>query len=314
MFFVFLCFFLLTNRIKCHDLLALKINNVEKQLESVTKKIQVLEKENYKLRIKLDSYSEYCKLLPDDVCGPCKCKDDDRLINRYYCDCQNLQAKRDCREFYQFGVKVNGIYKAHQNILKIIQVYCDQATDGGGWAVIQRRVDGSVDFFRDWKNYKKGFGPLQNEFWLGLDNIFTISLQGVYPRSNELRIDMKNLKGVYQHVKYKEFEIANENRQYLLHVGKYSGTATDELKINNGQRFTTFDNDNDVHSTANCGDAYKSGWWFKNCFTGNLNGIYHSGGKVTVAASGMHWGAKTPFSDYYENSLLFTEMKVRRNL
>lgn len=209
---------------------------------------------------------------------------------------------------------MNGIYKVHQNILKIIQVYCDQATDGGGWTVIQRRVDGSVDFFRDCKNYKKGFRPLQNEFWLGLDNIFTISSQGVYPRSNELRIDMKNLKGVYQHVKYKEFEIANENRQYLLHVGKYSGTATDELKINNGQRFTTFDNDNDVHSTANCGDAYKSGWWFKNCFTGNLNGIYHSGGKVTVTASGIHWGAKTPFSDYYENSLLFTEMKVRRNL
>ena len=300
MFFVFLCFFLLSNRIKCHDLLALKINNVEKQLESVTKKIQVLEKENYELRIKL--------------CGPCKCKDDDRLINRYYCDCQNLQAKRDCREFYQFGVKVNGIYKVHQNILKIIQVYCDQAIDDGGWTIIKRRVDGSVGIFRDWKNYEKGFGPLQNEFWLGLDNIFTISLQGVYPRSNELRIDMKNLKGVYQHVKYKEFEIANENRQYLLHVGKYSGTATDELKINNGQRFTTFDNDNDVHSTANCGDAYKSDWWFKNCFTGNLNGIYHSGGKVTVAASGIPCGTKTPFSDYHENSLFFTEMKVRRNL
>ena len=140
-------------------------------------------------------YSEYCKLLPDDVCSPCKCKDDDCLTNRYYCDCQSLQAKRDCREFYQFGIKVNGIYKVHQNILKIIQVYCDQATDDGAWTVIKRRVDGSVGFFRDWKNYKKGFGPL--EFWLGLDNIFTILSQGVYPRSNELRIDMKNIKGVY---------------------------------------------------------------------------------------------------------------------
>ena len=58
----------------------------------------------------------------------------------------------------------------------------------------------------------------------------------------------------------------------------------------------------------------KSGWWFKNCFTGNLNGIYQSGGTVTVAASGIPCRTKTPFSDYYENSLLFTEMKVRRNL
>ena len=50
MFFVFLCFFLLTNTIKCHDLLALKINNVEKQLESVTKKNSSTGKR--KLRIK----------------------------------------------------------------------------------------------------------------------------------------------------------------------------------------------------------------------------------------------------------------------
>ena len=209
------------------------------------------------LKISQNSQENTCARVSreSDVCGPCKCNDNDRLLNRYYCDCQNLPAKRDCREFYQFGIKVNGVYKVHQNILKIIQVYCDQATDGVGWTVIQRRVDGSVDFFRDWKNYKKGFGPLQNEFWLGLDNIFTISLQGVYPRGNELRIDMKNLNRIYKHAKCKGFEIANENRQYLLH----SGTATDELKTNNGQRFTTFDNDNDVHSTVNCGDAYKSG-------------------------------------------------------
>ena len=45
-----------------------------------------------------------------------------------------------------------------------MQVYCDQKTDGRGWTVIQRRVDGSVNFFRDWVNYKNGFGQLQNEF------------------------------------------------------------------------------------------------------------------------------------------------------
>ena len=33
--------------------------------------------------------------------------------------------------------------------------------------VIQRRTDGSVDFFRPWNDYRDGFGDLNNEFWLG---------------------------------------------------------------------------------------------------------------------------------------------------
>jgi len=37
--------------------------------------------------------------------------------------------------------------------------------------VIQMRIDGSDDFYRDWSTYKEGFGVIQEdpltEFWLG---------------------------------------------------------------------------------------------------------------------------------------------------
>jgi hypothetical protein len=41
-----------------------------------------------------------------------------------------------------------------ENANKLMQVWCDQRHDPGGWTVIQRRLDGSVNFFRNWETYK----------------------------------------------------------------------------------------------------------------------------------------------------------------
>ena len=62
-------------------------------------------------------------------------------------------------------------------------------TDGGGWTVFQRRIDGSVDFYRNWIDYEEGFGDLVGEFWLGLTKIYRLTKAG----NKRLRIDLGDL-------------------------------------------------------------------------------------------------------------------------
>ena len=59
-------------------------------------------------------------------------------------------------------------------------------SNGGGWTVIQRRKSGLTSFNRDWKQYKKGFGTIRGDFWLGNDNIFRLTRQ-----PSVLRIEME---------------------------------------------------------------------------------------------------------------------------
>ena len=277
--------------------------------------IQKISKEYNELKMRMESFNPFCQTVASNTCGPCNCRDGNHLKEKYYCDCQNLTPKRDCFEFYQYGMRVNGIYKIHQNNLRIIQVYCNQNTsDGGGWTVIQRRRDGSVNFYRTWEDYRVGFGQLQNDFWLGNDHIFTLTLQGLFPKGNELRIDMVNGQGVHQYAMYKKFQVGNQDTRYIMHVSQHSGTATNinSFEFQNGMKFSTFDFDNDLYS-GNCGRIYKSGWWFKNCFTANLNGVYRAGGEVTSKGSGIHWSLASSFNSHGD-SLLYTEMKIRRRV
>ena len=108
---------------------------------------------------------------------------------------------KNCAEVYKSGDKISGVYKINPDGLGEFEVFCDQKTAGGGWTVFQKRRDGSVDFFRAWDDYKRGFGNLNGEFWLGLDKIHRQTVSGGY----KLRIDLEDIHGKTAFAEYSSF-------------------------------------------------------------------------------------------------------------
>ena len=130
-------------------------------------------------------------------------------------------------------------------------------TDGVGWTVIQRRKDGSVDFYRDWAEYKNGFGSLTGEFWLGNDKIYRLTASG----NKVLRVDPEDWSENRAYARYGTYGVGDDNSKYRMNVGSYSGTAGDSLAYHNGSYFTTKDKDN-VWDDGNCTQTWHGAWWY----------------------------------------------------
>ena len=188
----------------------------------------------------------------------------------------------------KIGITVNGVYTIDPDGGGSMLVYCDMLNNGGGWTVIQRRVDGSVDFYLKWSNYEDGFGKLSGNFWLGNKNIHRLTTSG----NTVLRVDLDDGRGKTPYAQFGKFNVAGEVQKYKLSVGSYSGTARDALSEHKGMPFTTWDNDNSKGGT--CGSGRKGGWWFKECGPSNLNGPYFSTGKSKAYIRWAKWKNDKP--------------------
>ena len=187
-------------------------------------------------------------------------------------------------------------------------------TDGGGWIVMQRRFDGSVSFYRDWNNYKDGFGDVYGEHWIG--NEFVHQYTNAF--STEMIAEATAFNGERVSAKMLNLKLSDEASKYVLEYDicvPLAGTKDGCSKWNHSspsspasQNFTTFDSDNDRSAEKNCAVKYYGGWWYKACFGVNLNGNYSNVPALPKISSGIHWaGFRT-----HMTSLKETKMFIRR--
>ena len=218
---------------------------------------------------------------------------------------------RDCNDVAAYNPNaVSAIYMLkpllYQVSLKGVNsfaAYCDMQTNGGNWTVIHRREGPLVGFFRDWEDYKNGFGYLDSDHWLGLEKLHQLTVKNKY----ELRIDLEDFQGNQAYAQYDSFRIGDESTQYTLKLGRYFGTAEDSLSYHNDNQFSTKDRDNDRHK-GSCAKEYRGAWWYGNCHYSNLNGMYVQNLQNRATDIGVTWYAWKQ----RHVSLKRAEMKIRR--
>ncbi|PIK41877.1 hypothetical protein BSL78_21274 [Apostichopus japonicus] len=201
---------------------------------------------------------------------------------------------RDCKEIVSScaGPQISGdvFLIKPEGYKEPFEVYCNNEIDGGGWTVIQRRLEGTIDFNRNWQSYKDGFGFLNSEFWIGNEKLAYLTNQDKY----ELRIDITSSTGTQIYIQYDNFRITEEKGGIQLH------------EKSQGYEIFHPDQDNDGVG-SHCAQAARGGWWFDQCNVDiYLNGIYDQS-----ATTRQEISIRNRKSKRRDGKLRFTEMKIR---
>uniref|UniRef100_H2XR39 Ficolin-2-like n=1 Tax=Ciona intestinalis TaxID=7719 RepID=H2XR39_CIOIN len=186
---------------------------------------------------------------------------------------------RSCNEYFVQGYTSNGTYEILLPNGKALNVSCYMEPGSGGWTFVQRRQNGSVDFYQDWANYTNGFGNLDGDFWLdiGLENLHLLTRNNKSALRIDIAMDCYYHDWIFsQNVQYSFFRVASAAEAYKLNVGGFNTSSMlgDSLTQSNGFSFSTYDKISDQIRSLNCPQPNHSGWWRHGCWYASINGVY----------------------------------------
>ncbi|KAG8429839.1 hypothetical protein GDO86_019080 [Hymenochirus boettgeri] len=186
---------------------------------------------------------------------------------------------RDCDELFQLGHTESGLYVIRPEGSPKLVVQC-YMYDCNGWTVIQRNSHNTeITWSTVWTSYKYGFGNIESDHWLGNKYINLLTTQ----KLNKVRIILTDSNGQTRFAEYDTFHVKEENDQYRLRLGAYSGDAGDSMSssslknLHDNMRFSTHDGDHDRNHNVECADDFGGGWWYDSCYDAQLN------------RKGIHW-------------------------
>ncbi|NXS07063.1 FIBB protein, partial [Neodrepanis coruscans] len=235
-------------------------NNIPSSLRVLRAVVDSLHKKIQKLENAIATQVDYCR-------SPCAVSCNIPVV-----------SGRECEDIFRKGGKTSEMYLIQPDpFVKPYRVYCDMETDDGGWTLIQNRQDGSVNFGRQWDQYKKGFGNVAKSGGKnycdtpGKTHIMKhkeLFLLKLFYRPTEVLIEMEDWNGDKVSAQYGGFTIQNEGNKYQLSVSNYKGNAGNALM----EGAVTAD------PRKQCSKEDGGGWWYNRCHSANPNGRYYWGG------------------------------------
>lgn len=238
---------------------------------------------------------------------------DPRSSSKHDCSHSRPSFPKDCSEIIQSNSSCQSkVYAVRTGSpLRVQRVYCDMSDNRGGWTVIMRRGKFSekkhhVDFRTNWETYKRGFGDISDEFWIGNQIIHHLTAK----EPQILQIDLKSFADECISLQFKRFAIADESNRYRLIIdepfGENKETGEIFLSFNNTEFIT-----NDMIKDSSkflCSNLLTGGWWANQsrCPLVYLNGLYKEVDVRKEVDTGIRW------MTFKENeSLKEVQMKIR---
>ena len=190
----------------------------------------------------------------------------------------------------------------HTSVQKVfaptpVTLRCDFKSDGGGWTILQQRRDYSVDFYRKWAEYKRGFGT-DDTFWLGLDNLYRLT------RNHESKLRVEVTFGRFRTTLYAEYDgvtFGNEAAFYALNYSVYNRRSRLEDGLSNHTGPFCCSDSPASEQCRRLAMYGRTGWWFgqSRSFGSDLNAVLHG----SVQRQSVYWVGVQDIS--------FTQIKFR---